>query len=54
MKREMEAAGMKTGKMKPVRVGAALWLAVGLGLPMMAGAQVVPAAASVEPDQPAD
>jgi predicted methyltransferase len=49
----MEAKGTKMAKMKPVRVGAALWLAVCLGLPMMAGAQVVPAA-SVEPDQPAD
>ena len=53
MKREMEAKGTKMAKMKPVRVGAALWLAVCLCLPMMAGAQVVPAA-SVEPDQPAD
>ena len=45
--------GMEVTSMKATRLGAALWLAACLGLPMMAGAQAVPAA-SVEPDQPAD
>jgi predicted methyltransferase len=45
--------GTEVARMKAAHKGAALWLAACLGLPMMAGAQVVPAA-SVEPDQPID
>lgn len=45
--------GMEVARMKAARLGAALWLATCVGLPVMVSAQVAPAA-SVEPDQPAD